>query len=142
MGKWLHWWALLALWVLAASPFAAPLLAGSHPLAALLIRNFFARLCHQNPARSFMVQGSPAAVCVRCLGIYLGAFLGGLMAVEKRIAARCLWLALLWNVLDVVTETLHWHGNMPLPRFLSGLLLGAAAGALLFAARRSYVAAW
>ena len=142
MGKSLHWWSLLAMWVLAASPLAAPLLAGSHPLAALLIRNFFSRVCHQNPARSFMVEGSPAAVCVRCLGIYSGAFLGGLIPVERRIALRCLWIALLVNVLDVVTETLHWHGNMPLSRFLAGLLLGGAAGALLFAARRPYEAAW
>ena len=55
----------LPLAILAVTPLAAPLLAGSHPVAAMIIRSFFSRLCHQDPARSFLVDGSPVAVCVR-----------------------------------------------------------------------------
>ena len=31
------------------------------------------------------------------------------------------------NLLDVATASLHWHGNLPLPRFLLGLVLGVAS---------------
>jgi uncharacterized membrane protein len=121
----------LAVLALALTPLAAPLLAHSHPLFALLIRSFFARLCHQDPARSFMVEGSPVAVCVRCLGIYCGAALAGLVGMGKAPARRLLAIAMLLNLLDVATATLHWHGSLPLPRFLLGVLLGTGAGAVL-----------
>ena len=121
----------LAMLALALTPLAAPLLAHNHPLFALLIRSFFARLCHQDPARSFMVEGSPVAVCVRCLGIYCGAALAGLVGMGKAPARRLLAIAMLLNLLDVATATLHWHGSLPLPRFLLGVLLGVGAGAVL-----------
>ena len=121
----------LGILALALTPLAAPLLARSHPLFALLIRSFFSGLCHQDPGRSFMVEGSPAAVCMRCLGIYCGAALAPLLRVVEAPARRLLAVALLLNLLDVATATLHWHGNLPLPRFLLGVLLGAGAAAVL-----------
>jgi uncharacterized membrane protein len=120
-----------AIFALALTPLAAPLLAPSHPLIALLIRSFFSRLCHQDPGRSFMVDGSPIAVCVRCLGIYCGAALATLLGMGKAAARRLLAIALMLNLLDVATASLHWHGNLPLPRFLLGLVLGVGTGAVL-----------
>jgi uncharacterized membrane protein len=120
-------WVILAL---ALAPVAAPLLAASHPGSALLIRSFFSRLCHQDPSRSFVLEGSPVAVCVRCLGIYWGAALAGVMRLGK--GTRLLGLAMLLNGLDVGTGMLHWHGNLPLIRFLLGLMVGMGAGAVLF----------
>jgi uncharacterized membrane protein len=117
---------------LALAPLAAPLLAASHPLAALLIRDVFSRLCHQDPSRSFMLEGSPVAVCVRCLGIYWGAALAGVIRPGR--IPLLLWIAMLLNGVDVGTGMLHWHGNLPLVRFLLGLLLGMGAGAVLFLA--------
>jgi len=124
-------WLPLAVLALALAPLAAPLLAGSHPLTALLIRDFFSRLCHQDPARSFVVEGSPVAVCVRCFGIYWGFALAALLRLGKAPGRRLLAAALLLNLLDVASETLHWYGNLPLPRFLLGLVLGIGAGAVL-----------
>jgi uncharacterized membrane protein len=120
--------AILAL-ALTLAPLAAPLLAASHPFAALLIRNFFSRLCHQDPSRSFVVAGSAVAVCVRCLGIYWGAALG--MVVRLRRARWLLMAGVVLNLVDVVTGVLHWHGNAPLVRFFLGLMLGAGVGAVL-----------
>ena len=125
-------WLILAVLALALAPLAAPLLAGSHPLTALLIRSFFSRLCHQNAARRFVVEGSPVAVCVRCLGIYCGVALTVLLRLGKIPGRRLLGGALLLNLLDVAAETLHWCGNLTLPRFLLGLALGIGAGAVLF----------
>ena len=120
--------AILAL-VLALAPLAAPLLAASHPLAALLIRDFFSQLCHQDPSRSFVVDGSAVAVCVRCLGIYWGAAVGILVRLKR--PRRLLALALVINLADVVSGAMHWHGNLPFCRFFFGLMLGLGVGAVL-----------
>jgi uncharacterized membrane protein len=122
----------LAILALALAPLAAPLLAASHPMATLLIRSFFSRLCNQDPARSFVLEGAPVAVCVRCLGIYCGAPLAMLLLrLRKAPATQVLAVALLLNLLDVAAGWMHWHGNLPLPRFFLGLLLGMGAGALV-----------
>ena len=113
-------WLPPAILVLALAPLAAPLLAGSHRLTALLIRSFFSRLCHQNPARSFVVEGSPVAVCVRCLGIYCGFALTALLPRGKLPGRRLLAAALLLNLLDVAGETLHSYGDLPLHVFCWG----------------------
>jgi uncharacterized membrane protein len=120
---------------LTLAPLAAPLLAATHPVAALLIRNFFSRLCHQDPSRSFVMDGSPVAVCVRCLGIYWGVALG--MVLRVKLARSLLAVAMLLNVLDVASSGLHLHGNLPLTRFLLGMMLGVGAGAVLFSAQGS-----
>jgi uncharacterized membrane protein len=121
----------LAILALALAPLAAPLLAASHPMATLFIRSFFSRLCHQDPSRSFVLEGTPVAVCVRCLGIYCGAALATLLRLRKTLATQMLAVALLLNLLDVAAGWMHWHGNLPLPRFFLGLLLGMGAGALI-----------
>ncbi len=131
MSKLLKAGLSLGMVALAVAPLAAPVLAGSHPLVALLLRDFFSGLCHQNPARSFLVYGKPASVCVRCLGIYVGVALGAMLPAGRALAARWLPLALLLNLLDVVTATVHWHGNLTLLRFSLGWLLGVGAGAVL-----------
>jgi uncharacterized membrane protein len=121
-----------AILVLALAPLVAPLLAATHPLTALLIRSFFSRLCHQDPTRSFVIGGSPVAVCVRCLGIYCGVALGMLLRLGKVSAIRLLVVAMLLNLLDVGSGMLQWHGNMPLIRFWLGVVLGIATGSILF----------
>jgi uncharacterized membrane protein len=120
--------AMLALG-LTLAPLAAPMLAGSYPLAALLIRNFFSVLCHQDPNRSFLLGGAPVAVCVRCLGIYWGVAVGAL--VRLRMGRRLLAVALALNLADVATGVLHWHGNLPVFRFFLGLMVGVGVGAVL-----------
>ena len=113
----------------------APWLAASHPAYALAIRDFFSGLCHQNPARSFTIGGSPVAVCVRCLGIYGGVAAGAVLSrwlrSQSSVALRCFLAGLLLNGADVATEALHLHGNLPLERFFLGALLGVATGVLL-----------
>jgi len=125
-----------AIFVLALSPLAAPFLAATHPLAALLLRDFFSHLCHQNPARSFMLEGSPIAVCVRCLGIYTGVALATLRGPKKPLAINLFFVAILLNLIDVAAETLYWHSALPLPRFCLGLSLGLATGSVLFSSLR------
>ena len=106
--------AILVL-ALTLAPLAAPLLAPSHPVAALLIRNFFSRLCHQDPSRSFFLDGSAVAVCVRCLGIYWGAALG--MVVRLRRPRWLLAGALVVNLADVADRLAASHMPVATPAF-------------------------
>jgi uncharacterized membrane protein len=124
----------LAVLALALAPLLAPLVAATHPLIALVIRSFFSRLCHQDPARSFFIGGSPVAVCVRCLGIYCGVAAGMFLRLGKVSAYRLLAVAMMMNLIDVGSGMVHWHGNLPGIRFSLGLVLGAAAGAIFFLA--------
>jgi uncharacterized membrane protein len=93
----MQWGLFLAVAAIALAPLAAPLLAPSHPFAALLIRSFFSRLCHQNPVRSFVVEGSPVAVCVRCLGIYIGATFGAFLHLPTNRRREMSWNPTLRN---------------------------------------------
>jgi uncharacterized membrane protein len=125
-----------AIVLLALTPLAAPLLASTHPLAALILRDFFSPLCHQNPARSFTLDGAPVAVCVRCLGIYAGVALSTLRSPKTPRALYLFFTAILLNLVDIATETLRWHGSMPLLRFILGLFLGLTTGLVLFGSSR------
>jgi uncharacterized membrane protein len=126
--------ALLAIaMVLLAS--AAPALTVDHPVASLVIRSFFSRLCHQDPGRTFILNGSPIAICVRCFGIYSGTAMGALLGSQLRfrrvMGVRVFLLAAALNVIDVASEAVRWHGNLPLLRLGMGTLVGLTLGILL-----------
>ncbi|HYX70804.1 MAG TPA: DUF2085 domain-containing protein [Terriglobales bacterium] len=125
------WWKFLPA-SLALAAVAAPLL-GGHPLAAWTIREFFSRVCHQEAERSFWLWGAPVAVCARCLGIYLGAAVGGWLRWQRRAAVRFLTVAAAVNGLDVVTEMAGLHGNWMDARFMFGLALGIGMAAVVAA---------
>ena len=59
-----------------AAVFAAPLVAAAWGLGAWPLYAAFSWICHQRPERSWHLAGYPLAVCVRCLGVYLGALAG------------------------------------------------------------------
>lgn len=126
------WIALVPL-ALAGLALAAPLLAAEWPWAGFSIRQFFSVVCHQDPARSFWIAGAPVAVCVRCLGIYLGAAVGAAVVtrVSRRLLLRGLAVALALNVIDIAAEFAGLHGNLPALRFGSGMAAGVAVGALV-----------
>jgi uncharacterized membrane protein len=118
--------------VLASAAVLAPYLSASGlSFFAVAIFWFFSPVCHQAPARSFWILGAPMAVCARCLGIYLGAAVGGWIPAPRRMLLSGLALFAALNLADVLTEAAAWHGNWKLTRFLLGALLGLAAGALV-----------
>jgi uncharacterized membrane protein len=63
-----------SLW--SAALVAAPVAAA--PRLSALTYAGASRICHQQPARSFHVDGAQFPVCARCLGLYLGAVVGAL----------------------------------------------------------------
>ena len=62
-----------------AAVAGAPLVAAAWGAAVWPLYAAFSWICHQRPERSWHLAGYPLAVCVRCLGIYLGALAGAVV---------------------------------------------------------------
>ena len=100
-------------------------LAEKYPLPAGAVYYFFSQVCHQIPERSFHWAGSPMAVCHRCLGIYLGFWLGvlgwpSLGHLGRRLLERP--RLLLVPAALLLLNTLM--PNSPFDRVITGLLAG------------------
>jgi uncharacterized membrane protein len=113
--------------------FAAPLLHGSgHDDIAIFSRLFYAPVCHQDAARSFMLLDWPLSVCHRCSSIYL-AFTVVLLAyplLRRRhffvsLPLSRLAIFMLPMLLDYVLDVLGVWNNGALSRALSGSIAGA-----------------
>ncbi len=113
-------------------PFIPALAVHFTPLSgvARLLDAWFALQCERDPARMLGV----AAVCARCLGIYVGLGLGALFA-RPRLDFPRLELALVAAValllLDVTSEALGWRGASAPLRLATGLGLGYVAGVVV-----------
>jgi uncharacterized membrane protein len=108
------------------------------PEFGLALQRGFALVCHQQPERSFILFGGSAAVCVRCLGIYLGAALGLLVRIERRFAMHLLIAAVAVNAADSLAEFAGLHGSWTVLRFALGILLGTAAAMIVTATSEGF----
>jgi uncharacterized membrane protein len=110
--------ALLAastLWSL--SIVAAPL------LGLPWVYDFFSRVCHQDPSRSWSAAGEPLAACIRCSSIYF-AFTASLWFGLK---ANVRWLR--FAIAGIVAEFVFARlvVDLSLLRSISGVLVGLSA---------------
>ncbi|HUF47023.1 MAG TPA: DUF2085 domain-containing protein [Vicinamibacterales bacterium] len=97
-----------------------------------------ARVCHQQPERSFHTAGQSWPVCARCSGLYLaapfGAVLAGLGFGRRGLAGRARLFLALAAVPTAVTLGLEWLNLLPMTnaiRFLAALPLGAAVALVI-----------
>jgi uncharacterized membrane protein len=112
---------------------ATPFFLRSIPMLGFALQRGFALVCHQQPERSFFWFGGSVAVCARCLGIYLGAAVGLLMCVPRRVAIQLLMVTVTVNAIDCFAELAGLHGNWMLVRFALGIALGTAAAMVVAA---------
>ena len=129
------WWALLPL-ALACTAVATPYLLTHSPLIGLALQQGFALVCHQRPERSLWIFGGIAAVCSRCLGIYLGATLGLLFRTTRTIGVRLLIAAAALNLLDAATELAGLHSNWLGVRFALGTIFGVSTALLVSSSKQ------
>lgn len=95
----------------------------------------FNGLCHQDPQRSFWLNGTPMAVCSRCFGVYAAIFAGWiafpmLPNLLENIDGYKRWVIsgiIVINFIDVIGNYLGIWQNTMLSRFALGALIGLAA---------------
>jgi uncharacterized membrane protein len=130
--------ALLLLWSAAilAAIAVAPLAASAARPEGWFLYEAFRPLCHQDPQRSWHLQGFPWAVCARCLGVYSGLLLAAVFGL--RLPAKALAVALGLLGASWVAEFTGLGAPSGGIRFGTGLLLGCgiAAVVLSWAPRR------
>lgn len=90
--------------------------------------------CHQFPQRCYWLFDYQLPVCVRCLGIYLGAFLGLLimpifMHIKSSKFPSKWWLILCFLPIgiDGISSTIHLYSSPHWLRLITGLLCGGVA---------------
>jgi len=132
-----NWWTLVPL-ALAGAAIATPYLLARGSVIGLALEKGFALVCHQRPERSLWVFGCSVAICLRCLGIYLGAAFGLLFRSTRAVAVRLLIAAAALNFLDACSELGRMHGNWLTVRFSLGLALGASAALLISSSLTDY----
>ena len=124
----------LVLFALLAAVIAAPLLAEASSGAAIPLYAAFSWICHQRPQRTWLVGGYPLAVCVRCLGLYVGA-LGGAVA-GPRFSKPLFWVSAAALGVEWLIEASGWAGPPALVRFAVGLPAGFFASPALWGEHR------
>jgi uncharacterized membrane protein len=99
---------------------------------------FFSFICHQQPARSFFIDGEPFGVCSRCFGVYFGLFLGVAVYPLWRSVDEIEPLPRYWLFLACVPMAVDWSltffgiwENTHLSRVITGLVLGIACSTFI-----------
>lgn len=95
----------------------------------------FNGLCHQDPQRSFWLNGTPMAVCSRCFGIYSGFLATWILfpiafALPQYFNGYKSWLLAIVigiNILDVIGNLIGLWQNTLFSRFGMGALIGISA---------------
>ncbi|NOR14503.1 MAG: DUF2085 domain-containing protein [Candidatus Aminicenantes bacterium] len=120
----------IIVWI--AAVFAAAYLKSQSSAYGNLIYAIFSPTCHQIPSRCLTLYGNPLAVCTRCLGIYIGFFLGtclfpvlrGLSS-ESLPKAKILILMSLPIVIDTAANVVSPWASPHWLRLATGLIWGA-----------------
>jgi uncharacterized membrane protein len=101
------------------------------------LRQLYAPVCHQLPARSQAVGDGHQAVCARCTGLYLGGIAGLVVAaglvVGRGRRIRPIWLALAVapTLADALLPWVGFPGLPNHPRLVLAIPAGFAAGVFL-----------
>lgn len=129
-----------ALALAGALPFISWSLSQMDEHAPRLLAPWFRFQCHGLVDRTLVLGGQPFPVCSRCLGIYGGLLIGGLLALPLLTArARRVWLlgAAALMVLEVFVQDTTGHRPYHPLRLLTGFLLALPVALTLIAAMHS-----
>ncbi|MGB6867615.1 MAG: DUF2085 domain-containing protein [Candidatus Aminicenantaceae bacterium] len=120
----------IILWIAAVT--AAPYLKSKSSAYGNLIYAVFSTTCHQIPSRCLTLYGNPLAVCTRCLGIYIGFFLGtSLFPVFRGLSsetlpkAKILILMSIPIVIDTAANVVSLWASPHSLRLATGLIWGS-----------------
>ncbi|MEW5821666.1 MAG: DUF2085 domain-containing protein [Cyanobacteriota bacterium] len=90
--------------------------------------------CHQQPSRCYWLLDYQLPVCVRCFGIYFGAFIGLLVypffkSIKSTSIPKKAWLLLCFLPIgiDGICSTIHIYSSPHWLRLITGILCGGVA---------------
>lgn len=94
----------------------------------------FSSICHQQLDRTIHIQGIPAAVCARCLGIYAFLSIGFVIVpifkrffnYNFRYSKALLFMATIVLLTDYSMQWIGMYEGSNFSRFLTGSALGAS----------------
>lgn len=96
--------------------------------------DLFRGICHQNPMRSFYLNGVQMAVNTRCFGVFIGLFAGWIaipvciqLKLKKNPFLWYLLLAVIVQIIDFSGNLLQLWENSDQSRFILGWFLGFTA---------------
>lgn len=119
----------IILWISAV--FAAPYLKHQSSIYGDLIYAIYSPTCHQIPSRCLTFYGKPLAVCTRCLGIYVGFFLGTVLfpllrgfSSGRLPSAKVLALLSIPIVIDTAGNLVAFWASPHWLRLATGLIWG------------------
>ena len=100
---------------------------------------FFEKVCHQDPVRSYSINGLSMAVCARCLGIYSSFFVGVVLmplnarwvVASRRVNIYLLSTAIGINAFDVLLNALSVYSNSLFSRLVLGAFFGLTLAILI-----------
>jgi uncharacterized membrane protein len=129
--RFVYFLTLLVITVWIAAVFAAPYLKSQSSVCGNLIYAIFSPTCHQIPSRCLSLFGNPLAVCTRCLGIYIGFFMGtcffpvlGQLSSVLIPKAKILILLSLPIVIDTAANVLSLWTSPHWLRLATGIIWG------------------
>ena len=116
----------LCLWL--SGIFLAPLLSEIHEATSAGIYFLYQPACHQIPERSFILQGNPLAVCIRCSAFYFAGLVVMIFYLFKKHInqwpIRIYAILALPALLDFILEKTGLYYNNEVIRTVTGFLLG------------------
>jgi uncharacterized membrane protein len=101
-------------------------------------KGFMRYVCHQNPDRSFLINGEPMPLCARCTGFYPGMVVGIILCfIIPFLVSMDPWLFFIISLLllapmglDGATQLWRWRTSTNSLRFATGIIGGIGAGFL------------
>jgi hypothetical protein len=118
----MRWTVAAVLSVLLAGVLLAPVLAKNAGVASVALYAAFSWVCHQRPQRTWRIGALPLGVCVRCLGVYLGALAGAVAG--ARFSKARFWTSTVLLAAEWLAEAAVRPAAPAWPRFLAGLFAG------------------
>src|SRR5579884_2385715 len=87
------------------------------------VYEFFSRICHQDPARSWKLLGQPLPVCVRCASIYFAFTISLWLGLKPNVR----WLRASIAIMAAEFLMARFILDASALRSLSGVLVGLSA---------------
>lgn len=97
-------------------------------------------ICHQIPEKSLIMENGEVLLCFRCLGIYSGVAISGLIYIKRNLISKFgliriysfLLISILLNIISSLN--LFQYGNHL--RYITGFTLGLCLGLIFIKALR------